>query len=150
MWVEYSDRVRPEWLDANGHMNLAYYVLVFDRGTDTWLEAAGLGAAYRQAGRSVFAVESHILYRQEARLGDPLRVRTRAAAAAGKRIHLLHEMHSDSAEVAMQEVMFLHVDLSTRRSVALGDRALAGIAPLLPPIEVPLPAWAGRRIGHDR
>ena len=45
VWAEHHDQVQPEWLDGNGHMNLAYYVLVFDRGTDAWLELAGLGAA---------------------------------------------------------------------------------------------------------
>ncbi len=152
MWAEHHDHVQPEWLDGNGHMNLAYYVLVFDRGTDAWLELAGLGAAYRaSAGRSVFAVETHTLYRQEVRLGAALRVRSRLAAAAeGKRIHLLHEMSSEGVEVAMQEVMFLHVDLATRRSTPLADIEADRVAALAPPLNFPLPDWVGRRIGAGR
>ena len=148
MWADYRTRVQPDWLDGNGHMNLAYYVLVFDRGTDAWLDLAGLGAAYRAAtARSVFAVETHTLYRQEVRLDAPLHVRSRAAAAGGKRIHLLHEMQSDSALVAMQEVLFLHVDLTTRRTIPLAADAAAQVAALLPPPDVGLPSWAGRRLG---
>ena len=147
MWANHRDHVQPEWLDGNGHMNLAYYVLVFDRGTDAWLDLAGLGAAYRQTGRSVFAVESHILYRQEVGAGAPLLVRTRLAAAVGKRIHLLHEMHSDGVEVAVQEVLFLHVDLVTRRTIPFSGLEAARIATLLPS-DLKDPAWIGRRVGQ--
>jgi acyl-CoA thioester hydrolase len=152
VWAEHHDHVQPDWLDDNGHMNLAYYVLVFDRGTDAWLELAGLGAAYRaSAKRSVFAVETHTIYRQEVRLGAPLQVRTRlAAAAAGKRIHLLHEMSSHGTEVAMQEVMFLYVDLATRRSIPLAGIEADRVAALAPPVNVALPDWVGRRIGAGR
>lgn len=149
MWTEHRDTVQPEWLDGNGHMNLAYYVMVFDRGTDAWLDAAGLGAAYRdQTGRSVFAVETHTLYRQEVRLGAPLLVRTRLAASGGKRVHLLHEMTSGNAAVAMQEVLFLHVDLATRRALPLDDAASARVAAL--GTDAALPAWVGRRVGQPR
>ena len=151
MWAEHHDQVQPEWLDSNGHMNLAYYVLVFDRGTDAWLDVAGLGSAYRaSAGCSVFAVETHTIYRQEVRLGAPLLVRSRLAAASGKRIHLLHEMSSAGADVAMQEIMFLHVDLSTRRSTPLIGQAAERVAALAPPSGMALPAWLGRRIGDVR
>ena len=70
--AEHRETVVPEWLDSNGHMNLAFYVVVFDRGTDAWMDLAGLSAAYRaEAGHTVFAVEAHTLYRQELRLGAP-------------------------------------------------------------------------------
>ena len=73
MWAEHRDQVRPEWLDGNGHMNLAYYVLVFDGGTDAWLDRAGLGTAYRLAtNHGVFAVETHTIYREEVLAGSQL------------------------------------------------------------------------------
>ena len=147
MWAEHRDRVQPEWLDCNGHMNLAYYVLVFDCGTDAWLEQAGLGSAYRLTGRSVFAAETHTVYRQEVGSDAPILVRTRLAAASGKRIHLLHEMSSGESLVAMQEVMFLHVDLTTRRSVPLCEPDAARVAALLP-VGLADPPWMGRRVGQ--
>lgn len=150
MWAGHDDHVRPEWLDGNGHMNLAYYVAVFDRGTDAWLDLAGLGAAYREAGGTVFAVETHTLYRREVGVGAALHVRSRLVAAADKRLHLMHEMASGGAEVALQEVLFLHVDLRTRRPVDMGTDALARVGALAPPPDWARPAWLGRHVGQGR
>jgi acyl-CoA thioesterase FadM len=149
VWADHHDHVRPEWLDGNGHMNLAYYVVVFDRGTDCWLDLAGIGAAYREAtGLSVFAVETHTLYRQEVGPGAKLHVRSRLVSGCGKRLHLAHEMDSDGTAVAMQEVMFLHVDLATRRSVALPADAASRVAALAPRPGEDMPSWLGRRVGQ--
>ena len=150
MWAEHRDHVQPEWLDGNGHMNLAYYVLVFDRGTDAWLDLAGLGEAYRARSRhSVFAVETHTQYRREVGAGASLQVRTRLAASDGKRLHLLHEMSSAGAPVAMQEALFIHVSLQTRRPVAMDDGAAKAVAAFLAPDEA-LPCWLGRHVGQTR
>jgi acyl-CoA thioesterase FadM len=151
MWAEHHDQVQPEWLDSNGHMNLAYYIVVFDRGTDAWLEMAGLGAAFRaRTKRTTFAVESHVLYRKEVRLGDALLVRTRVVEGGGKRLHFVHEMTSGGALVAMQEVLSLHVDLNTRRAAPLAEEDAARVTALLPPPGFALPEWVGRRVGQAR
>ena len=132
-------------------MNLAYYVLVFDGGTDAWLDLAGIGASYREStGCSVFAVETHTLYREEVRLGAPLQVRTRLVASDGKRLHLMHEMLSADTEVALQEVMFLHVDLGSRRSAPMAPAPAACVQALLPPPDWQRPHWLGRQVGADR
>jgi acyl-CoA thioester hydrolase len=148
VWAEHRDAVRPEWLDGNGHMNLAYYVVVFDRGADAWLDMAGLGAAYRAQGGTVFAVETHTIYRREVGLGTALLVRSRLVAAAGKRIHLLHEMHAGPEEVALQEVLYLHVDLATRRAAEIPPAVAARLQALAPLPGETLPAWLGRAIGQ--
>jgi acyl-CoA thioesterase FadM len=150
VWAEHLDHVRPEWLDGNGHMNLAYYVVVFDRGTDAWLDLAGLGAAYRNTGLSVFAVETHTIYRREVGEGAALRVRSRLVSGAGKRIHLMHEMTSGGSDVALQEVLFLHVDLATRRPVAMAIEAETRVRALAPPADWDAPTWLGRRVGDPR
>ena len=150
MWAEHNDHVRPEWLDGNGHMNLAYYVVVFDRGTDAWLELAGLGAAYRDAGGTVFAFEAHTIYRREVGAGAPLQVRSCLVEAAGKRLHLMHEMTSGGVEVALQEVLFLHVDLRTRRPAIMDPEASARVQALVPPPDWCRPAWLGRHVGQAR
>ena len=60
--------VLPEWIDANGHMNLAYYVVLFDQATDLLYDALGVGQAYRDAtGNSTFTAETHTLYEREVR-----------------------------------------------------------------------------------
>jgi len=144
--------VRPEWIDENGHMNMAYYVVVFDGAIDHLWTAIGLGEAYRRRTRhGTFAVEAHIQYRAELLLGDRVLVTTHILGADSKRIHLAHEMRRDEghaapgAIVAQQEVMMLHVDLTTRRvvpflpeaseMVTAGARAHAAL---------PRPGWVGR------
>ena len=67
----HRETVLPEWTDYNGHMNVAYYVLAFDHGTDVLLEELGLGEAYRAAtGCSFFVLEQHVVYVAELKAGD--------------------------------------------------------------------------------
>ena len=143
--AEHRESVVPEWLDSNGHMNLAFYVVVFDRGTDAWMDLAGLSAAYRAAaGHTVFAVEAHTLYRQELRLDAPMLVRTWLVGADLKRMHLAHEMTSAGVVAALHEVLYVHVSLETRRVAPMGEAAASRVAEL---VVEPRPDWVGRRIG---
>ena len=112
--------VRPEWIDYNGHMNVAYYVLAFDQGTDRFLAALGLDAAYLDKGGSTFALEMHVTYDRELRPEAPYRVHSRIIDADHKRIHLFHEMvHAEEGWLAAtNEVITMHIDMTTRRSAA--------------------------------
>lgn len=126
----HDETVRPEWVDYNGHMNVAYYVLVFDHGTDAFLDAVGLGAAYRHAtDKSMFVVESHVTYQAETRVGDALRVETRVLGTEGKKVHLFHRMTANgkAETVATNEILLLHVDLASRRAAALPEDAAAKV-----------------------
>lgn len=146
MTPSHRDRVLPEWVDANGHMNLAYYVLVFDRATDAVFDRLGVGHLYRrEAGCALFAVETHILYHEEVRDGASIQVSTAAVAADGKRLHLAHEMHEDgrTGRAACQELMYLHVDLRTRRSAPFPEAVAARLRAAVDPVR---PDWLGRRI----
>jgi len=142
--------VRPEWIDSNGHLNLAYYVVVFDLATDALYAALNIGDAYREAsGFSCFTVETHTLYEREVHDGDRLLVRSWLLGADTKRLHYFHEMfHAGSGErSAVQELLALHIDMSIRRVAPFPpdvhtalQRALKTHAPATPPKE------AGRRI----
>ncbi len=113
--------VLPEWIDANDHMNLAYYILLFDQATDTMYDALGVGQAYREAtGNSTFAVETHTLYERELLVGERVRITSHLLGADAKRLHYFHEMfHAEGGHrVAAQELMSLHIDLRTRRTTA--------------------------------
>src|SRR5580692_10620455 len=115
---QHEATVRPEWIDANGHMNLAYYVMVFDFGTDALYDALGIGQAYRDAtGNSTFTAESHIIYEREVRVGERVRVVSYLLGADSKRLHYFHEMfHVEGGHrVAAQELLALHIDLRVRR-----------------------------------
>jgi acyl-CoA thioester hydrolase len=114
----HRETVRPEWIDYNGHMNVAFYLMVFDHATDAFLEEVALDAAHREAtGGSIFTVESHITYEQEVNEGDRLRVTTQLLAFDDKRLHIFHRMyHADDGWLAAtSEWLNLYVDLNTRR-----------------------------------
>ncbi|HRZ24495.1 MAG TPA: thioesterase family protein, partial [Candidatus Contendobacter sp.] len=73
----YTSVALPEWIDYNGHMNVAYYVLAFDHATDAFTEYLGLGRDYQERQRcSTFVVETHVNYQRELVAGDPIRITT--------------------------------------------------------------------------
>ena len=148
--VEYTDSVRPEWIDSNGHMNLAYYVVVFDLGTDRLYDVLGIGNAYREAtGNSCFTAETHTLYEREVKVGEPLRVATTLLGADAKRLHYFHEMFhgTDGHRVAAQQLIALHIDMGVRRVAPFPpDRQTAIDAALRAQGNRPLPPGVGRRI----
>lgn len=145
--------VRPEWVDYNGHLNVAYYVLIFDHATDLVLERFGLGEAYRLAsGCSVFVAEAHVTYEQEIREGEAVTVDSGVLGFDGKRLIIFHEMRGGNGEVAASnEVLCLHVDLNTRRTAPIPP-AIGRLIAAAAESEAgkPRPSRAGRAIGLDR
>lgn len=148
--IEIEDVVRPEWIDSNGHMNLAYYVVVFDLATDALYAALDIGDAYREAsGNSCFTAETHTLYEREVHLGDKLRVRSWLLGTDSKRVHYFHEMfHVDSGDrAAVQELMALHIDMRIRRVAPLpADKQAALQAAVRQYAPATPPKGAGRKI----
>ena len=114
----WSETIIPDWIDYNGHMNVAYYTLVFDHTVDEFWAYLGLGKAYRDSTNgSSFAVEHHITYNQEVVEGDIVRCTSRLVGFDEKRIHHYHEMYhaADGYLASTSEFLSLHVDLSIRR-----------------------------------
>ncbi len=123
--------VLPEWIDFNGHMNVAYYVLAFDQGVDAlWLDFGITAEHVQQNHSSTFAVETHVLYQQELKLDDPFIVTAQILAFDSKRIHQFQRMyHADSGYLAATaEWMTLHVDLRKRRVAPWPQDILDGIS----------------------
>ena len=147
----HAEAIRPEWIDYNGHMNVAFYVLVFDNATDALFEAMDFGAAWRKrSGRSFFAAEAHVRYLAELTLGEEVRVATQILGADAKRLHCFHSMRRKKTGIvaATMEMLSLHVDLGMRRAVpfAQDDRArIAGFAAAH--AGLPIPDGAGRAVG---
>ncbi|QNS02805.1 thioesterase family protein [Streptomyces xanthii] len=145
--------VRPEWIDYNGHMSEAFYVLVFGHATDALMIETGLHSGYREStGCSLYTVESHLRYLRDVPEGAHLAVRTRVLGAAGKKARFTHEMYvvadadgepeADAAPVATTELMAVHVDQEAGRAVPLPDAVLARFAEFTEQA----PEWAGRSI----
>src|ERR1700748_3586682 len=89
----YEGEVLREWIDANDHMNLAYYTVLFDYATDALFDAIGIGRQYKDStNHGTFVVETHNLYERELLLGDRVRIATQILGSDDKRLHLGHEM----------------------------------------------------------
>ena len=139
--------IRPDWIDSNGHMNLAYYIVVFDQALDVVFDALDIGTAYRRrSGNSTFVAETHTLYRREVTEGERVRVTSRLLGADAKRLHWYQEMHHlASGEIAATiEQLNLHIDMRTRRVAPWPADRLATLRAATDP--GPWPAAAGRRI----
>lgn len=126
----YRGEVVPEWIDINSHMNVAYYVLAFDQGVDSAWQDFGITDDYiREQNKSTFAVEAHIMYRRELRLGDPYIVTTQVLAFDAKRLHQFQRMYhaTEGYLAATAEWMNLHVNMETRRVSPWPESILGGI-----------------------
>ena len=151
--------VRPEYIDWNGHMNVAYYVLVFDHATDEFFDFIGLDEVYRKKrGYTTFMLESQVTYQREVLEGDPLRITTQLLDHDHKRVHFFHRMYhaQEGFLAATNELVSLHVDSRTRRSAPYPEDILArwtevqaGHAHLRHPLEAGRPMGIRRRSPAD-
>ncbi len=152
--LAWTETARPEWVDHNGHMNVAYYVMVFDNACEALNNAIGIDDAYRAAGRSTFAVEHHITYLREVHEGAELRCVTRLADHDDKRMHVWSEMTNVTGGgylAATFEMMAVHVDLAQRRATPFPEPVRAALARLLADhSRLPRPEGLGRAIGIRR
>ena len=149
-FARYEGAVLPEWIDLNGHMNLAYYTVLFDYATDLLFEAIGIGRKYKDVTEhGTFVVETHNRYERELLVGQNVRVASQIVAADEKRIHLAHEMfrQTDGVRAATQELLFLSIDLARRRVVPFLPAAARCVAAAAAAhAGLPRPDWTGRRI----
>ena len=110
--------VEDEWIDYNGHLNMAYYNVLFDRAIDDLHLSVGLGEAYRRrTDASTYTAEAHIVYLREIHAGDAVQVNCHLLDTDSKRHHTFMELiHVGNGFVsANSEQMHLHVDLTTKR-----------------------------------
>jgi len=140
--------VRPDWIDENGHLNLAHYVTMFDSATDALWRVIGLGDTFRAVGFGTFAAETHTLYRAELLDGETAMVESLVLAADAKRLHVAHTMvrEGDGVVSALQELMYLSVDLSVRRVSAWPEPVLAGLQRVVAGHAGLRPDWIGRSV----
>jgi acyl-CoA thioester hydrolase len=115
--------VRPEWIDHNGHMNVAYYLMAFDESIGELFDAIGLTRASRRENQIMtFVGDFHIQYLRELVADDPIQITHQLVGYDQKRIHLCLAMnHADQGYVAaLAEVISLHIDANTRRVSPMG------------------------------
>jgi acyl-CoA thioester hydrolase len=112
-------RIEPQWIDYNGHLNMAYYNVMFDRAIDELWLVLGIGPSYKKSRNgSTFTAECHVRYLREIHLGDPVQVSVYLIAADDKRLHTFEELRhaSEGWLSATSENMTLHIDMRERKT----------------------------------
>jgi acyl-CoA thioester hydrolase len=143
-------RVEPGWIDYNGHLNMAYYNVLFDRAVDEVYELLGLGLAYvKEHKRSTFTAEVHVRYLRELLVDTPVRVTFRLLDFDHKRLHYFEQLHhaEDGWLSATSENMALNVDMVAKKVAPFPDNVMSRLALMRAAHDrLPPPNGAGRRI----
>src|SRR5207253_4742235 len=127
-------RVEPAWIDYNGHLNMAYYNVLFDRAVDEVFALVGCGAEYVKArARSCFTAEVHVRYLRELTADDPVRVTFQLLGYDAKRMHFFEQLfHASEGWVsATSENMALHVDLAAKKTASFPPQIAACLAQMM-------------------
>jgi acyl-CoA thioester hydrolase len=147
-------KVLPEWIDFNGHMNVAYYVLAFDIGVDEMWNQLGITAEYIETSQcSTFAVECHITYQKELKENEPFRITSQILAYDDKRIHQFQRMYhaEENYLAATAEWMNLHVDLNSRRVTPFPQSVMSALKKFTERQGIlPMPVEAGNKMKVKR
>lgn len=149
--LDYSRfHVGSEHIDANGHMNVGYYTLLFDQALDLpWARLGIYSQLILAEGKSSFALESHLTYQRELRQGDPLWFSLVLLDYDTKRVHyLLRMFHARERWLAATcEQLSICMDMTARRSTQWPPACLANISALFEVHRTrPRPVEAGRTI----
>lgn len=145
--------VEKDWIDYNGHLNMAYYNVLFDRGADDVFELMGMGPAYaRERKLTVYTAEIHVCYVRELHLGDRVTCSFQLLDYDEKRIHGYQELrHVDGWLSATSEVLTLHVDMSGPKVAPFPHDIAERIGALhAAHAALPVPERAGRSIAIRR
>lgn len=149
--ITYTTHIQPDWVDYNGHLRDAFYLLIFSYATDALMDTLGLDSDNREAcGHSLFTLELHLNYLHEVKLGAEVEVHTQLIAHDTKRLHLYHSLHpaGEVKELAGNEQMLLHVDLAGPRSAPFTAVTLERLAAIsAEQADLPRPGLLGRVIG---
>src|ERR1700739_4484554 len=141
-------QLEPQWIDYNGHLNMAYYNVMMDRAIDElWLQL-GIGPTYME-GRpgSPFTAEAHVRYLREVHLGDPVQISVYLLDADDKRLHTFEELrHATEGWLsATSENMTVHIDMTARKTAPFPPDICARIAAVARAYAaVPRPEGIGR------
>lgn len=149
-FVSSVTRVEADWIDYNGHLNMACYNVLFDRAVDEIYQLAGLGEDYLKVRRrSFFTAEAHVRYLRELHAGDPVRVTFQLLDFDHKRLHYFEQLfHAVEGWVAAtSENLALHVDMDARKTAPFDQDICKRLTQLKNShARLPRPEAAGRRI----
>jgi acyl-CoA thioester hydrolase len=146
--------VESAWIDCNGHMNVAYYTLAFDRALDRVYDRLGIGPeAVKARGQGPMALQTQIHYLAELLEGEAFHCETLIVDCDHKRCHAMMTMiaEKDGRLAATYETLSLNVDLTARRSAPYPEDVAARLARVRDAqAGLPRPPQFGARIGIRR
>lgn len=147
-------RVEKGWIDYNGHFNMAYYAVPFDRTVAEIFDEIGVGETYRKrTNHSFFTLAAQLNYLQELHQGDPLGMTFRMIDMDEKRVHFIMEMyHAEKMfRAATMESLVIHIDMRIRKSAPMLPEAYEAFRVLMEQQKgLPVPPEAGGCIGIRR
>ena len=147
-------KVEDQWTDYNGHFNMAYYNVLFDRAGDEAFAALGLGPDYvKERNASFFTLESHNTYVRELHAGDAVRIATQFLDCDAKRVHYVQQMvHAAEGWLScITEIIVMHVDMGLKKSAPFPPDVMEKIASMCEEHKLlPVPPQTGHRIGIPR
>ena len=123
-----TKKIIKEWTDYNNHMNLSYYILVFDLGAEVILSKFKMGEqSARTTKKSTMVVETHTTYNNEVKEGDEVNIFLSHFDHDNKRLHYKLEMYDKNKNVlsATTEVLSLYIDLNIRKVTELEEEKKA-------------------------
>ncbi len=125
----YEDHVRSTWVDYNGHMNDAAYAKVFSLAVDAFMDFIQLDAAGRERHNyTIFTLETHLCYLQEANEKEELRVTAQLLDVDAKRLHIFFTLENSQGDiVATSEQMLMGMDTSEERPASFPEPVQAVI-----------------------
>jgi acyl-CoA thioester hydrolase len=147
-------KVLPDWIDWNGHMNVACYLVAFDHALDIFFEEVGIGMSRAKTDRmGPYALQTHMHFLAEMLEGEPFRFRLILLDCDARRTHYIIEMlHGGTGAVcATMEQVSMNVDLTTRRSAPYPDWAQARLEAIRAAhADLPRPPQTGQPLGIRR
>ena len=143
-------RVEPGWIDYNGHLNMAYYNVLFDRAVDEVYELLGHGLDYvRSAKCSTITAEVHERYLRELLVDAPVRVSFQLLDFDAKRLHYFEQLHhaEEGWLSATSENLALNVDMRIKKVAAFPAHVMERLALMKAAHDkLPVPDGISRRI----
>ena len=129
-WDAALATVEKAWTDSNNHLNMGYYLVAFDLQTDRLWPELRVGKVLRALGLTTFAVEAWLDYQREMVEGDVIGAESRVLDYDAKRLMIEHRMfhHGEGWVSSAHEVLYLCVDVATRRVGEWPEAVLAGFA----------------------
>ena len=145
-----EQRLHPEWIDFNGHLNMAYYVVLFDWGVDEVQADVGLGIKYSEtSGFTTYSAEFQIRYVRELPPDSTVYSTFRLLDVGPKAYHFCQELyHVDGWLSATGEGISLHIDQSGPKVSPYPDHVQENLQRMLAEHSIePMPEWVGKPMG---